>query len=251
MSLLECLSTLSDISDQSHPDLIKFLIEQLQLLQVPKQAIRYSTATITTAFLWQQTSYSLYKKLRELFILSSVSRLRSYSNYLSVEAGSLDMSYLKQRTEILEEKEKTVTLIIDEVYTANRIVYSNGTFVGLNNDREPAKTVLTFIFQLTCSKFKDLVCLVLVHKLSSAQLRYWLDKAMAALSVIFCVLAVSVDNHVCNRYVLSMCLICFLKIFNDQCYCSLIRCIALSKLHLWLFVSVVCFYVSAYQNCAL
>ena len=95
LSLQDCLSILTDISDQSHTDLIKFLIQQLQLMQVPKQAIRYSTATITTAFLWQLTSCSLYKKLRELFILPSVSRLRSYSGCLSVEAGDLDMSYLK------------------------------------------------------------------------------------------------------------------------------------------------------------
>ena len=87
LSLQDCLSTLTDISNQSHTDLIKFLVEQLQLLQVPKQMIRYSTATITKAFLWQLTSCSLYKKLRELFILLSVSRLQSYSGCLSVEAG--------------------------------------------------------------------------------------------------------------------------------------------------------------------
>ena len=123
------------------------------------------------------------------------------------------MSYLKQRTENLEENEKIVTLMIDEVYTANRIEYSNGTFVGLNNDGEPVKTVQTFMVQSTYSKFKDVVCLVPVHKLDSTQLRYWLDKVMAALRDIFCVLAVSIDNHVCNREVLSVCLNCFLIIF--------------------------------------
>ena len=61
------LSTQSQLNDQSKIDLIRFLIEQLQLLHVPKQARRYSTATITTAFLWQLTSCSLYKSLQEMF----------------------------------------------------------------------------------------------------------------------------------------------------------------------------------------
>lgn len=204
LSLQQYLSNENDVRDQSNTDLINFLIEQLQLMQLPKQARRYTTASITTAFMWQLTSCSLYKKLRELFILPSVSRLRSYSGYLSVEAGSLDIRYLKQRTEELEEKHRLVTLMIDEVYTAKRIEYSNGTFVGVNEEGEPAKTVLTFMVQSTCSKFKDVVCLVPVRKLDSSQLRYWFDKVMETLSEIFVVVAVSVDNHVCNRYICNL-----------------------------------------------
>ena len=52
---------------------------------------------------------------------------------------------------------KIVTLMINKVYTANQIEYSNGTFVGGNNDGEPAKTELTFVVQSACSKFKDVV----------------------------------------------------------------------------------------------
>jgi len=190
-----------DIS--SKLQLVKFLISQLQLLQVGKHARRYSTDVITTAFLWQLTSCTLYKKLRELFILPSISRLRCYSSCLSVSANSLDTSYLLQRTEHLSEKERMVTLMIDEIYTAKRIEYSNGSFVGLTEEGEPAKTVLAFMVQSVCSKFKDIVCLVPVHNLDSTQLRLFFDKVMQGLKDILFVVAVSVDNHVCNRLVVS------------------------------------------------
>ena len=189
----------NDVHDPSKMELINFFIEQLQLLLMAKQARRYSSFTVTTAYLWQLTSSSLYKKLRELFILPSISRLRAYSGCLSVEACSLDLSYLKQRTEPLKEEEKLVTLMIDEVYTAKRIEYSNGAFVGLNEEGKSAKTVLAFMVQSTRSKFKDVVCLVPVHKLDAVLLRSWFDKVMEGLNDLLFVVAVSVDNHVCNR----------------------------------------------------
>ena len=42
---------------------------------------------------------------------------------------------------------KAVTLLIDEVYTANRVEYQNGTFVGLTEDGACARKVLTFMVQ--------------------------------------------------------------------------------------------------------
>ena len=92
--------------------------------------------------------------------------------------------------------------MIDEIYTAQRIEYSNGAFVGLTEDNKPAKTVLTFMIQSTCSKYKDVVCLVPVDKLDTKTQRKWFDLVMLKLQDIFRIVAVSVDNHVCNRYVL-------------------------------------------------
>ena len=92
----------------------------------------------------------------------------------------------------LEEK---VVLTIDEVYTAQRVEYSNGAFVGLTEDGLPAKTVLTFMVQSIAGKYKDVVCLVPVL------LRSWFDKVLNALNDIFFIVAVCTDNHVCNRYV--------------------------------------------------
>lgn len=65
-----------------HPDaflisLLKFLVEQL--VQIPKHGRRYSSNMLTTAFLWQLTSTSLYKKLRLLLVLPSLGSLHRLS----------------------------------------------------------------------------------------------------------------------------------------------------------------------------
>jgi len=171
---------------------------------------------LTLSFLWQLSSTCLYKKLRAVLILPSISRLRQYSSGLSVETGALDLSYLISRTKALADKERMVTLIIDEAYTAQRIEYNNGSFtgltddgrpaktVGLTDDGRPAKTVLTFMVQSVCSKYKDVVCLIPVNQLDMALLQRWFEKVILALDGIFFVVAVSADNHICNRFVLSI-----------------------------------------------
>ena len=82
---------------------------------------------------------------------------------------------------------------------AQRIEYSNGCFVGLTEDGVPAKTVLAFMVQSVCSKYKDVVCLIPVNKLDTGLLHAWFDRVMQGLRDIFLVLAVCSDNHVCNR----------------------------------------------------
>ena len=84
-------------------------------------ATRYKT--IATAFLWQLTSCSFYKKSKDMFILSLMGMLRAYSGCISVEARFLGLSYLKQRTENLGKTERLVTLKADEDCTANGIGY--------------------------------------------------------------------------------------------------------------------------------
>ena len=66
--------------------------------------------------------------------LPFVSKLQSYSACLSVKAGTLHMRHLKQRADQLEEKERLMTLMIDEVYTAKYIEHSNETFVEVTKE---------------------------------------------------------------------------------------------------------------------
>ena len=62
-------------SSESSLALVKFIVEQLSLVNIPKHERWYSFSLITTAFLWQLTSSSLYKKLRSLLVLPSISSL--------------------------------------------------------------------------------------------------------------------------------------------------------------------------------
>lgn len=163
-------------TDESYIFLVEFIIEQLQLFQIEKYNRRFSTNLLTTSFLWQLTSTSLYKKLKALFILPSIRRLQQLNVVNNVGQGEIHYKYLKERTVGLKTAEKTVCLMIDEVYTAQKIEYSNGSFVGLDEEGKPAKTVLTFMMQSICSKYKDVVCLLPVSQLDTSLIRLWFDK---------------------------------------------------------------------------
>ena len=140
----------------------------------------------------------LFTKSYKTFFLPTIRRLRQLS-IPNVDSGKLDMKYLKERTSDLTDKERIVTFMIDKVYTAQRIEYSSGAFIGLTENGLPAKTVLTFMEQSTCGKYKDVICLVPINRLDASLLRLWFDRIMLALHDFFLVIAVSVDNHVCNR----------------------------------------------------
>ena len=111
----------------------------------------------------------------------------------------VDLQYLQQRSKDLTLQQRIVTSMINEVYTAQRVEYSNGAFAGVTETGLPAKTVLTFMIQATCTKYKDVVCLIPLNKLDTTTLRYWFNQVMLSLHDLLSVIAVSVGNHVCNR----------------------------------------------------
>ena len=132
--------------------------------------------------------------------MASIKRLQQIASDSEVECRTVDVQYLMQRTAEFSAAEKTVTLLIDEIYNAQRVEYSNGSFIGLTQEDAVVKTVLTFMVQSIFSSYKDVVCLVTIAKLDTSQLQFWFNKVMVALDEVFFVVAVSVDNHVCNRY---------------------------------------------------
>jgi len=93
-----------------------------------------------------------------------------------VESGKLDVLYLHKQITDLTDHERIVTLMIDEVYAARRIEYSNGAFVGITEDGVPAKTVLSFMVQSSCSKYQGMVCLVPIDRLDTKTLQFWFSR---------------------------------------------------------------------------
>ena len=152
---------------------------------------------LKTCFLWQLTSTSLYKKFNDNLILPSCSHLRQLSAGMNLENHTIDLNYLKARTIEWTSKERIVVLLVDEVYTAQRIEYNDGYFVGLTNKGKPAKTCI-------CGAVSDWkiqrYCLFSASiQIDTVILHYWFDFVLDALDTLFSVVAISVDNHICNR----------------------------------------------------
>jgi len=179
--------------------LLKFIAEQLRLCLLSHHARHYSPFSLTTSFIWRMTSPGLYSKLREILILPSNSRLRRLSQGTSVETNTVDCKYIHQRISELSDTEKIVTLCIDEVYTATRLEYVGGRFIGLTDEGKAAKTVLSFMVVSASSKYQDVVSLVPVSSFSTDLLYLEYIRVMDALDGLLDVCALSVDNHVCNR----------------------------------------------------
>ena len=131
-------------------------------------------------------------------MLLSIRRLQQLSCDDNIKSYFVDVQYLKQRTANFSEGEKVVIFLINEVYIANRFKYQNGTFVGLTEDSAFARTVLTFMVLSVCQSYKDVVCLVPLKTLDTNILHCWFDRMIKCLNTIFLVIAVFVDNRICN-----------------------------------------------------
>ena len=109
-------------------------------------------------------SIALYKKLQEVFILPSINKLQKLSIGTSVETGKIALSYLHERTVNSTSEQKIVTLLVNEVYTSQRIEYSTGSFAGLTVDGALVKTALTFTVNSICSNYKEVVSTISINK---------------------------------------------------------------------------------------
>ena len=93
ISSLSHFQNLDECDSETFRSVVKFLIEQLKLMQIPKGGRRYSPELITMSFLWKLSTSSLYKQLSEFFILPSTRRLQQLSSAFNVDTGNIDASY--------------------------------------------------------------------------------------------------------------------------------------------------------------
>ena len=99
--------------------------------------------------------------------------MESLTSSFKVEGGSVEgdipqstKQYLKTRIVSLNEREKTVNLILDEVYNARRVEYSGGKFYGYEN-QQVTKTLLGFMIKSVAGKFHDMVALVPISNIDA------------------------------------------------------------------------------------
>ena len=201
-----CCELLTEVLPELDEEMVKkisFVKEQLKLSITPKMGRRYSGELLATCVLWDCTSPALFKQIHFEGALTTptpkhIQRLKVPFN---AESGLTESGkrYLKTRFSGLSDREKVVNLILDEVYSAKRVEYSNGTFYGYEN-QTVTKTLLGFMIKSVGGKFMDMVCLFPVDQLDSEILHsMWKNVLKEVTEIGFDVVSNTLDGHSINQ----------------------------------------------------
>ena len=203
-----CCTLLESLLDRVEPSFaqekkIRFLMEQLNLAFALPHGRRFSTSLLASSALWENTSPALYKHIMKenVLTLPSEKHLRNLTSILTTESGitSSTAAYLRARAKGLSDREKLVSVLIDEVYCAKQTEYSNGKFFG-NEDGDSSKTILSFMLKSVASKYRDMVALIPINKISADLLKSLHTKVVNVVSEAgFDVVATITDGHSSNR----------------------------------------------------
>ena len=120
---------------------------------------------------------------------------------MSTESGLTDsgVSYLKARIKNLSQSDKTISVLVDEVYSAKRGEYKAGKFYGAEN-MEATKTLLCFMASSIGGQYRDMIAMYPLVKISADILKSTLCKVLKTLSDIgFDVVTNITDGHSANR----------------------------------------------------
>ena len=202
---LDCV----DDDDSDECKKTRFIIEQLQLLMVNKFNRHYSPQLVICSFTIHAASPAAYKTLLSSSQLSlpSISTLKKVNKRLDAKTGLDNTAYLQLRVSKLNEYQRSVVLIIDEIYVAKRVEYSGGDLQGLTTDGSVASTLLCFMVKSLTSKYKDIVSIYPICKLTADMQHRCYKEVMRLLrKVQLNVVAISVDNASTNRKFFVDCL---------------------------------------------
>jgi len=176
---------------------IRFLTEQLELANRSQK--RYSNVTLSLALLLYTYNSNFYRRLQQMEILTlpSVRKLQQLNG--SINKQSI-VSYLKLRESKLNQFEKYVILILDEIYIKKKVEYFNGCLYGYSNSGELASTVLCFMISSLCGQYRDIVKMVPLARINSDIIYQNCLNILNELNQLdFQVVALCADNHASNR----------------------------------------------------
>jgi Transposase protein len=151
---------------------LKFMIEQLKLASQTKFARVYSPQQLIFSYRLHAASPAAYRVLQneDVLYLPSITTLKKVTRKLNQNTGLDNTSYLKLWLPKPNQFDRNVLTMIDEIYVAKRVEYSSGTIQGLTADGKVASTLLCFMIKSVSSKYRDLVSMYLMAKLTAEKL---------------------------------------------------------------------------------
>jgi hypothetical protein len=183
---------------------LRHLHEQCALWQQSQP--RYSVELLRWAFQIFSLSPPAYAFIREsCLILPHPIYLRGLAAGFNMEAGIKQTShakYLEQKCKLLEEHERLVSLLLDEIYVNPKITFKAGNLDGFANNTSSmmqATTVQAFMISSLLSNNTDMAALVPVKNIDS---KFLLDTTIDVIKIIeqagYKVVCIISDNNKLN-----------------------------------------------------
>ncbi|XP_035233690.1 uncharacterized protein LOC118205512 [Stegodyphus dumicola] len=204
---------LQTISNDKNESIIKFLQDQMNLLLCPKNNFRYNPDVLVLACLLNTISPHAYKFLRDSgsIIMPHPSTLKKICSNLVLSPcnETIDenfLKYIKNRVTFLEDRERKVILLVDEIYVQPYFDYKGGSVVGAAFDSSsPATSAFAFMISSLESSFKEVVHIMPVNTINFETLHYVIKKVIRGLEnmgiIVICVIT---DNNAINRKAMSL-----------------------------------------------
>ncbi|XP_042909025.1 uncharacterized protein [Parasteatoda tepidariorum] len=206
------LTKLKPLLPADKNSVIEFLSEEISLLTVDKNVLRYSSNFLIFCSLVYSISPHCYKFIRNSNNLilphpSTIERLCS-SFSMNPKDEQFDENFLlyaKQKIQYLNEHQKIVSLMMDEIHLKQYYDYKAGNIVGksVNNDKA-ANSAYVFMLQSFLSDFEDVAHILPVFNINADYLYTFLVKIILGLEKIgFHILCVTSDNNSLNGKAMS------------------------------------------------
>lgn len=184
---------------------VNWLKSQMHHINKKGCARRYSNSEYMTAFNFYINGPKAYDSSRKFMFLPSIRQIRRLTQSLrpNPENDKSNIDYLKGQFKLLKPKEKYVFLKIDEVSLIPSLDFQGEQVMGYASNSKNgalADSCQAFMICSMLSKFQEIVKLNPVKNQTAPQLKKSLMEILKLLHEIgFVVLAVTSDNHACNR----------------------------------------------------
>lgn len=183
------LSKLSTPTEEDNGHAIQFLTEQLKLLSKNKERRRYSTEFMVFCCLLFTISPHAYKYMRSYgtitmphpMIIRSICSSHGMNPQLENEDSTF-LRYMKTRISDLDERQRAVTLMLDEIHIKPFFDYKGGNIAGIaQNSPEAATSAMVFMVQSICCNFKEVAHIVPVRGATGIMLHNSLREVICGL----------------------------------------------------------------------
>ncbi|XP_063244715.1 uncharacterized protein LOC134545879 [Bacillus rossius redtenbacheri] len=159
-SLLDTMNS----DDEEHQNFVNFLSTQLELIQQPKNGLKYNTELFVFASLVSIISPHAYKFIRSSgnIILPHPNTIRRlcYSFKFGPETEQLEenfLFYVKNKVSQLTPQERHVVLMVDEIHIKQFLDYKGGNIVGSSfNSENAASSAHVFMVQSVSTAVREL-----------------------------------------------------------------------------------------------